>query len=423
METLTFRQPRLVAIIVLALIAAGMSSLLSIGRQEDPTITNLNATVTTVFPGADPGRVEALVSAKLEEELRKLPEVDTVSSVSRDGVSVVSVELIETLGDAEIELAWAEARDAVSEAESQFPDGVLTPDFDAEGISAYSGVIALTADHDGVPLSVMSRYADGLSDRLRGLSGGKAVTVFGAPEEEVLVEVDFAEAAALGLTIDDISTSIKNADGKMQAGRLQSSRSNLTINISGEIQMLDRLRDVVVRQNTDGAVTRLDEIATITRGPRAPAQELALYNGRPAILLGVLAQDGVQIDQWMSWIRELLADSAAEVPVGVTQQLVFDQSGYTSERLEEVAKNMAIGVGLVVTVLFLTLGLRSAAIVALILPVVSLATLATMNMIGLPIHQMSVTGLIVALGLLVDAAIGCNAAWRASRRLVKRCGG
>ncbi len=405
METLTFRQPRLVALILLVLIAAGLSSLLSIGRQEDPTITNLFATITTPFPGADPGRVEALVTSKIEEELRKLPEVDTVESVSGNGVSVVSVELLDTLDETTIEQVWSEARDAVTDARRGFPAGVQPPEFDAEGISAYSSVIAISAAHDGVRLPLIARYAEGLADQLRGIGGTKAVDTFGLPEEEVLAEVDIARAAALGLTIDQISAAVQGADGKVQAGRLRAANTDLAINISGEIKALDRLRDVVLRQNDSGAVTRLDDIATVTRGPRAPAQELALYNGQPAVLLGVLAQDGLQIDRWMTGVRALLDRTADAVPAGMSRVLAFDQSTYTRDRLAEVGTNMAIGVALVVGVLFLTLGVRAAAIVALILPVVSLATLATMNIIGLPIHQMSVTGLIVALGLLVDAAI------------------
>ena len=405
METLTFRQPRLVALILLVLISAGLSSLLSIGRQEDPTITNLFATVTTAFPGADPGRVEALVTSKIEEKLRELPEVDTVSSVSADGISVVSVELLETLSEEKIEQVWSEARDAVADARRDFPEGVQPPDFDAEGIGAYSAVISVTAEHNDVPLSVMGRYADGLSERIRGIGGTKAVDTFGAPEEEALVEVDFEAAIALGLTIDQISASVKNADGKVQAGRLRGPGTDLAINISGEIQALGRLRDIVVRQNSDRAVIYLSDIATISRGPRSPAEEFAMFNGKPAVLLGVLAQDGLQIDNWMQDLRSMLDENASDVPVGMSQTLVFDQSGYTKDRLTEVGTNMAIGVGLVVMVLFVTLGVRAAAIVALILPVVSLATLATMNFIGLPVHQMSVTGLIVALGLLVDAAI------------------
>ncbi|WJY22125.1 efflux RND transporter permease subunit [Fontisubflavum oceani] len=405
METLTFRRPRLVALILLVLISAGLSSFLSLGRQEDPTITNLFATVTTSFPGADPARVEALVTAEIEAELREIAEVDTLESVSRSGVSVVSIELLETLDEATIEQVWSEARDAVEDARRTFPAGVQAPEFNAEGISAYSAVIAVTSDHDAVPLSLAYRHAETLASRLRAIPSTRAVDLFGTPEEEVLVEVDPSSAAALGLSIDEISTRIAAADGKVQAGRLQGGGSDLTINISGEIEQLARLRDVVLRENAEGASVTLGDVAQIARAPRDPATELALANGRPAILVGVLAQDGVQIDRWMGFVREELAAGSDAVPVGLSEVLMFDQSTYTADRLAEVGTNMAIGVALVVAVLFVTLGVRAAAVVALVLPVVSLATLATMNFIGLPIHQMSVTGLIVALGLLVDAAI------------------
>ncbi|MCA0928074.1 efflux RND transporter permease subunit [Ruegeria profundi] len=404
METLTFRHPRLVALIILVLVSAGLSSFLSLGRQEDPTITNLFATVTTQFPGADAERVEALVTAEIEEELRKIAEVDEIRSVSRSGVSVVSVELLETLDEATIEQVWSEARDAVDDASQNFPDGVLTPDFDAEGISAYSAVIAVSAESKDYPVTLLRRHAESLGDRLRTIPATRAVDYFGQPEEEVLVSVDMDKAAALGLSAAEISQRIAEADGKVQSGRLQSD-VDLTINISGEIETLDRLRSIVLRESAEGAVVQLGDIASVDRGARNPQSALAFANGMPAVLVGVLAQDGVQIDRWTGFLRQELEDGAAMVPLGIQEILLFDQSQYTSDRLTEVGKNMAIGVALVVGVLFITLGFRAAAIVALVLPVVSLATLATMNMIGLPIHQMSVTGLIVALGLLVDAAI------------------
>ena len=404
METLTFRQPRLVALILLVLISAGLSSFLSLGRQEDPTITNLFATVTTQFPGADPARVEALVTAEIEEELREIEEVAEVTSVSRTGVSVVSVELLETLDEETIEQVWTEARDAVESARADFPTGVLAPDFNAEGISAYSAVIAVAADHADVPIALLNRHAEALSDRLRNIPSTRAVERFGVPEEEVLVSIDPTRAAALGLTAADISRLIQAADGKVQSGRLQGA-ADLSITISGEIENLSRLRDVVLRENPQGATVTLSDIATITRGVRTPAEELAIADGRPAVLIGVLAQDGVQIDRWMGFVRDELATGAEAVPLGISEDLLFDQSGYTVQRLQDVATNMAIGVGLVVAVLLITLGVRAALIVALVLPVVSLATLATMNFMGLPLHQMSVTGLIVALGLLVDAGI------------------
>ncbi len=96
-------------------------------------------------------------------------------------------------------------------------------------------------------------------------------------------------------------------------------------------------------------------------------KELALALGRPAVLVGVLAQDGVQIDRWMSFVREELQSGQNALPHGITETLMFDQSTYTADRLAEVGMNMAIGVSLVVAVLFVTLGVRAAAIVAVVL--------------------------------------------------------
>jgi multidrug efflux pump subunit AcrB len=181
--------------------------------------------------------------------------------------------------------------------------------------------------------------------------------------------------------------------------------NELVIEVTGEIETLARLDVIVLREGPDGTTLRLGDIADISRGPRMPASEAALQDGVPAVLVAAKPEDGLQVDVWAADIRAALERFEAGLPSGMAAQLVFDQSTYTNERLAEVGGNMALGVGLVVAVLFVTLGLRAALIVAIILPVVSLASLATMNAIGLPIHQMSVTGMIVALGLLVDAGI------------------
>lgn len=405
LETLSFRQPRLVFLILMVLIASGLSALLAIGRQEDPTITNLFATVTTSFPGAAPERVETLVTAEIEDVIGEIPEVDTITSVSSTGISIVSIELLETLPDGEIEQVWSEIRDALEDAQARFPTGALTPDFDGDGISAYGAIAALRVDHDGVPLGIVGRYADALADELRNIPGTKIVEIFGKPEEEVLVTVDQNRAAALGITAQDVSNAIRLADAKVQAGRLRDAQNDLVLEVTGEIEALDRLRSVIVREGQDTAATRLSDIADVTRSTRTPLGEMALYDGAPAILVAATLEDGLQIDVWAGFVRETIAEFDTATPQSISLDLIFDQSGYTSERLSEVGTNMAIGIALVVGVLLFTLGVRAAMIVALILPVVSLATLATMNVIGLAIHQMSVTGLIVALGLLVDAGI------------------
>ncbi|MBV6658418.1 MAG: efflux RND transporter permease subunit [Devosiaceae bacterium] len=405
MENLTFRQPRLVALILLVIVAAGASSLLAIGRQEDPTITNLFGTVTTLMPGADPARVEALVTSEIEDAIREIAEVDVITSASSTGVSIVSVELGVTVPDDRIEQVWAEIRDDLAELAPTLPADALEPEFEAGGGSAYAAIAAITARHDGVSPTIAARYARDLAQELRNIPGTEAVDLFGVPEDEVLVTLDPIATAALGLTADDVSRAIAQADAKGQAGRVRGSANDFLINVDGEVEALDRLRQIVVRQGANGSVAYLDQIATLSRGPRTPSTEVALTNGRPAVLVAAKLESGLQVDIWSGFVRDVLDDYQDVMPDGLSLDLTFDQSGYTADRLTEVGTNMAIGVALVVGVLLITLGLRAALLVALILPIVTLASLFTMNFLGLAIHQMSVTGLIVALGLLVDAGI------------------
>jgi multidrug efflux pump subunit AcrB len=404
MDTLFFRNPRVVVLALFVILASGLSALATIGRQEDPTITNIFATVTTVFPGADPGRVEALVTSKIEEELKSIAEIAEITSTSGTAVSVVSLELEETIADDRIEQVWSEIRDALGDVSRELPAGAFEPELNTDGAGGYAAIYAVTAA-PGQSTARLAREAEALADSLRAVPGTSLVDLHGAPEEEVLVTVDPARAAALGLTADAISAAIGAADAKVQAGRLRGGESDIVIGLTGEIGALDRLRSVVLREDAAGRVTLLGDVATISRGPREPVAEAAFHDGAPAILVSAKLNDGLQVDRWMTGIRAAAEARAAQTPWGMEVALVFDQSRYTAERLVSVGWNMAAGMALVVGVLFLTLGWRSAIIVATVLPVVSLASVATLNALGVPIHQMSVTGLIVALGLLVDAAI------------------
>ena len=181
METLTYRRPRIVALVILVLVVAGLSSLLSIGRQEDPTIANVFATVKTSFPGADPGRVETLVTVELERELREIPEIKHINSSSMTALSFVSIQLQDELSDDEIEQVWSKVRDALDDAALVFPQGVLEPEFESNSDGAYAAVVSLTADHPGVPIPIVGRYAEDLADLLRNIPGTKAGRCFRSP--------------------------------------------------------------------------------------------------------------------------------------------------------------------------------------------------------------------------------------------------
>lgn len=405
METLTFREPRLVALVLLVIIAAGLSAWLAIGRQEDPTITNLFATVTTTSPGMEAALVESLVTVKIEQALREIAEIDTIESASAPDISIVQIDLIDTVATGRIEGIWAEVRDALSDLVPDFPDGVNPPQLSTDGAGTFGAIVSFSAKHENVPPGILARHSEELAERLRNLRGTALVDRFGAAEEEILVTLHPERAAALGLSADAVSRAILAADSKVQAGRLRGTGNEMILNLRGEITALSRVREVIVAEGANGRITKVADIAEVSREIRRPVSETAIHNARPAVLVAARLDDGLQIDRWMRQVRSIVADYQPDVPASVDMALIFDQSRYTASRLREVGFNMMLGVALVVGVLLLTLGTRAALVVALILPIVSLASLATMNLIGLPIHQMSVTGLIVALGLMVDAGI------------------
>ncbi|MEM7426339.1 MAG: efflux RND transporter permease subunit, partial [Pseudomonadota bacterium] len=406
METLFFRNKRVVALAILMILAAGLSALSTVGRQEDPAISKIFATVLTAYPGANPARVEALVTEKIEDELKKIPQIKKVESASRTGISVVQVELGWKLGTAEIEQTWSEVRDALSDAAKNFPAGVPEPVFDDDRIGAFSAISALYARPDvAVSPAILKRYAELLQDRLRGLSGTKLVEMYGARDEEILIDLDARKLASMGLTASQVSVAISAADTKVRSGQIRGAGEDLLIETRGEIKSLQRIRNIPIVSGTASRIVRVGDVAKVTRSVREPATSMAYADGAPAILIAAKLEDNRRVDQWITEVRAIQDQFEAELPGGLTHEMVFDQSRYTSDRLSEVLTNLAIGVGLVVAVLFLTLGWRSALIVASILPLASLMSLVGLQLVGIPIHQMSITGLIVALGLLVDAGI------------------
>jgi len=406
MSTLFYRDARLFALAILMMVAAGASALMTIGRQEDPTITNLFATIITPYPGADPARVEALVTEKIEEELREIPEIADITSVSRLGVSVVQVELSQFITDQQIEQAWSEIRDSLDDAFRNFPEGVPQPEFDNDRTGAFTAIFALLArDGTAANAAILRRTAKVLQDRLRAVGGTKLVDVYGSQDEEISVRVDTARLVSLGLTANSVSQAIARADAKVRAGQVRGDTTDLLIEVAGELKALDRIRAIPVIEGDDGRIVRVGDLATVIRSLRQPPFSLALVDGREAVVIAARMEDELQVDAWAGRVSRIVDVFQQEVPAGLELRLLFDQAAYTSDRLTGVLGNMLIGMAIVVSVLFITLGWRAALVVALVIPLATLVSVAGLRMTGIPIHQMSVTGLIVALGLLVDAAI------------------
>ena len=395
---------RLVSLVIALLLVAGFGAMSSLPRTEDPHITNRFASVITPYPGASAERVEALVTEVLENQLRRLEEIKLIQSTSRPGISVIQLELKDTVKDTDP--VWSRARDLLADTRNTLPDGIQTPTLDDQVGYAYTAILSLVWNNSSQPrVDMLNRYAKELQSRLRLLSGTDFVKLYGAPEEEILVQLDGYKMSQLQLTPGTIAKILSSADSKIAAGEINNNNFRAFVEVSGELDSQSRIRQVPLKVDTQGQIIRLGDIAHISRQPKTPADSIALVDGEQGVFVAARMLNNTRVDIWQGQVKQLVDEFNQELPANIKVQWLFEQNSYTSDRLGGLIINLLQGFVIILAVLLLTLGLRNAIIVALSLPLTALFTLACMKYIGLPIHQMSVTGLVVALGIMVDNAI------------------
>jgi len=400
----TISNTRLLILMTALLMVSGISAFMTLPRAEDPVIINRYANITTSFPGASAERVETLVTEVIENKLRELSEVKLVSSTSRPGVSIVTLELNDTI--TEPEPVWSQARDKLSDIESILPAGSHSPDLDSDHTYAFTTIASLTWSGSGEPDRLtLGRYAKELAKRLRTLSGTEFVDEYGMPQEEIQISLRTADAAALGRSSANIAESLEGADAKNSAGELVSAYSRFGLEIKSELDSIERIKQVPIATDSNGHIIRMEDIASVKRGEKTPQDQIAIIDGEPGVIVAARMHPDLRVDNWTSRANALIGKFEQELPSNVKVTVLFNQQGYTETRLDDLGKSLMIGFGLILIVLFVTLGVRAAILVAISLPLTSLLTLSIMKMTGVPINQMSVTGLIVALGIMVDNAV------------------
>ncbi len=406
-STLFFRNRYLLWLTIAVLIATGTLATMSLPVMEDPIIVRRNPLVVTAVPGSSAERVESLVTEKLEQELREIPEVKTVTSTSRTGVSIVSIELQDAVVAGENERLFSQIRDKLSEAERQFPPEASSPVLeDQRGATAYTMIASFSWQAEGEPdLGILGRHADALSDRLRNVPGTQIVDLFGEPEEEIAVVVDDEELAVLGLDSTAVARATVQADAKVPAGVFRDGDDSFPVEVTGALDSTRRIAQVPLIRGDDGTVLRVGDVALVSKGVRDPPAEIAMTDGRRTILVAARMGRGQRVTAWAEQARKVVEDYQQTLGGGVGLEVSFDQSVYTVDRLRELVGNLLLGCLVVVLVIFVFMGWRSSLIVGATLPLVSASVLFALLLTGGELHQMSIFGMIIALGLLIDNGI------------------
>ncbi|MEM1109060.1 MAG: efflux RND transporter permease subunit [Planctomycetota bacterium] len=407
LATLFFRNRHLLWLSITVIIVAGLSAILTLPRLEDPRIVNRGPLIITEVPGANAERIEALVTEVIEEALDEIETIKHVDSTSRAGISLISIELIDDVNTANNKQVFAEVRDKVRSATPLLPPEARTPVVDDKREAvAFTLLLGVTWDGPGEPqLGVMTRLADELGDQLRNLPGTELVRVYGEPQEEIVVEVDREELAEAGLDVPGLARLIGEADTKLPGGTLRGETSDLLIEIDGELDTLQRVTSIPIASGAGDSLLTVGDLSAVERGWRSPVAEIGLYNGQRTVFVAARVGSTTQVTDWAAAASEVADRFAAERGAGIRIDRVFEQEPYTTARLGELIFNLLAGATVIILAVMVIMGLRSAVIVCVALPLTVALVMFGWQLLGVPIHQMSVFGLIIALGLLIDNAI------------------
>ena len=404
MWTLFYRNSRLLILTICLILIVGLSSWQLIPRMEDPALSQWYGFVLTPYPGASAQRVESLVTEKIEQELLKMDSIETIRSTSSIGNSFIVINLKNTVTD--FEQVWSQVRDRLADVTPQLPQGALAPEYQEVSQRAYTFIVALTWDLESpVNYAVLRRLAEELQNKFRLIPGTEDVDLMGEPLEEIVVAINPSHLSALNLSPQELSQQIQLSDAKVAAGQLYETQNELLLEVESELDSLQRIRQIPIRSGNPGQVTYLGDIASVTKGIREPPPELAIINGKPGVALAVRMEANQRIEQWTTMAHQTLHQFRQRHPAGIEVETVLEQSRYVAHRLNSLFKNLLLGTVLVFASIFLMMGWQSALVVGAALPLSVLMVLGSMQLLGIPLHQMSVTGLVIALGMLIDNPI------------------
>lgn len=402
-----FMRGHLLVLGIVILLVAGMSAVTTLPRLEDPRIDTRNVIILTPYPGASAERVEALVSDVIEDELRQLFEIKEIKSTSRAGISVVNVELQAWVDNTTNEQIFSKIRDSLADAKAQFPAGAGEPELDEKrGATSFTLLVALkpVAGYD-TPMSIVTRMSEELADRLRNVPGTEIVRVYGELQEEIRVDVDPQKLSSTGLTVEQASQFIASADPKLPAGVFRQAQQSVRVQVAEELDSLDVVRNIPLNISGNAQYLRVGDIATVSRGWQDPPNDIAILDGEPVVYVAARMQPSVRVDFWTQDSKDIIAAFGGQFSGSVSTEIIFEQNIYTESRLNELSQNLLLGCLVVIAVVLVFMGIRSAWIVGLSLPLSAAFAVFSLSFHDEQIHQMSIFGIIIAIGLLIDNAI------------------
>jgi multidrug efflux pump len=401
LSELSIDRPVLATVMSLVIVLFGAISLGRLANRELPDIDPPVVSVTTVFPGAAPEVVETSVTQLLEDQLIGIDGVKHVTSSSREQVSEITVEFELARN---IEAAASDVRDRVARSRNQLPEEIEEPVVAKRDADAWPIMwLALTGEgRDQIQLSQIVELQ--VKDRLSKLEGVSGVMVSGERRYSMRIWIDNDGLVGHRLTVADVRDALRRENVDIPSGRVEGREREYTVRSLGELRTVEGYESLIVA-TVNGEPIRLSDVARVEVGPESE-RKIVRFDGEPGVGLGVVKQSKANTLEVADRVQAAVVELNDELPGGVRIQVAFDSAEYIRASIRDVSQTIFEAILLVVLVIYLFLrSARATVIPAVAIPVSIVGAFALLYALGFTINTLTLMGVTLAIGLVVDDAI------------------
>ncbi len=401
LSDISIKRPVFATVISLLLVVLGLASVMKLPIREYPAVDPPVVSITTTYLGASAAVVDTQITELIEAAVAGIEGIKYITSFSRDERSVVTIEFNLSR---DVDAAANDVRDRVARTLARLPDAAETPvvqkvDGDARPI-LWIALVSETVS--GMDLTEIARRR--FSDRLAVVDGVAQVLIQGERKPSMRIWLDRQALAARGLTVQDVEDAVKRENVELPGGRLESAQRELTVRTDTRMSRPEQFRTLVISR-TGGGQVLLGDVATVEVAPEDTRGEYRI-NGKPAIGLGILRQSTANTLSVADGVKAEVERIRATLPGGIDVVVGYDESLFISQSIYEVEHALVTALVLVVVVIFLFLrSFRATIIPAVAIPVSIIASFIALAAMGFSINVLTLLGLVLAIGLVVDDAI------------------
>ncbi|SFJ86755.1 efflux RND transporter permease subunit [Brevibacillus centrosporus] len=396
------RKRKITLLFFVMIVLVGFLSFFQLPKQESPDIIINMATVTTIYPGASPEKVEQTVTKKLEEKINELQGLNYISSTSSLGVSSI---IVETKSGVDPKQKWDELRKKVKDAEADLPADAKQPIINDDLNRTFVQTLAVTADTTEQLYSLRDMMKS-WKEQLRTIPNVADVTVEGLPEQEVHIEVDTQKLSQYGLTWAQVMMAVKKENEKIPLGDLTTDKRTYQLKLA-ETENVDELNQVIISRTSEGYPIYMKDIGTVKMTTES-IKSMSYYNGKPSLSVSVNAETGSDVPSLQKRVDEMMVTLEKSLPVWAQTHSIYSQNERVDELFSDLTREMWIAIIAVLLVCTLGLNLITSFVVALAIPISLAVGLLFLPSLGISLNMISIVSLIIVLGILVDDAVVVN---------------